>query len=125
MSVTTIPFAEGEARLDWLGLIEALARGHALPRAEIADTFLYPQPRHAAEPVGLDRRAGDGGEVGDDLSRQPRGGQAERERRREPLFRRGRDAVGDHRLPLVTKWKTAGDSLLAASRLARPDSEWC
>jgi ornithine cyclodeaminase/alanine dehydrogenase-like protein (mu-crystallin family) len=24
---------------------------------------------------------------------------------------------------LVTKWKTAGDSLLAASRLARPDSE--
>jgi hypothetical protein len=28
MSVETIPFAEGEARLDWLGLIEALARGH-------------------------------------------------------------------------------------------------
>jgi hypothetical protein len=32
MSVDIIPFAEGEAGLDWLGLIEALAQGHTRPR---------------------------------------------------------------------------------------------
>jgi len=31
---------EAEAHLDWLALTDALAAGHALPRAEVADTFL-------------------------------------------------------------------------------------
>ena len=44
MTPTIIPFTEGEALLDWLDLAEALARGHALPRAEIGDTFLYRDP---------------------------------------------------------------------------------
>ncbi|MGR3197597.1 MAG: ornithine cyclodeaminase, partial [Paracoccus sp. (in: a-proteobacteria)] len=33
--------AEAEARLDWIALTDALAAGHALPRATVADTFLY------------------------------------------------------------------------------------
>ena len=36
-----IPFDAGDALLDWIGLTDALAEGHNLPRAEIADTFLY------------------------------------------------------------------------------------
>ncbi|MDO5705860.1 MAG: ornithine cyclodeaminase, partial [Paracoccus sp. (in: a-proteobacteria)] len=32
---------EAESRLDWLALTDALAAGHARPRAEVADTFLY------------------------------------------------------------------------------------
>ena len=36
-----IPFDAGDALLDWIGLTDALAQGHNLPRAEIADTFLY------------------------------------------------------------------------------------
>ena len=36
-----IPFDAGEAVLDWIGLTDALAAGHTLPRAEIGDTFLY------------------------------------------------------------------------------------
>src|SRR5690606_8261088 len=32
---------EIEPRLDWLALTDALAQGHELPRAEIADSFLY------------------------------------------------------------------------------------
>ena len=43
-SIDIIPFAEGEARLDWLGLTDAMATGHLLPKAEIADTFLYRDP---------------------------------------------------------------------------------
>ena len=36
-----IPFDAGDALLDWIGLTDALAQGHNLPRTEIADTFLY------------------------------------------------------------------------------------
>lgn len=32
---------EAEHLLDWLALTDALTAGHTLPRAEIADTFLY------------------------------------------------------------------------------------
>ena len=39
MTIEIVPF-EAESRLDWLGLTDALAAGHALPRAEVADTFL-------------------------------------------------------------------------------------
>src|SRR5210317_899159 len=39
-----IPFEAGEAALDWFGLTDALAAGHDLPKAEIADTFLYRGP---------------------------------------------------------------------------------
>ena len=44
MSVPFIPFAAGEALLDWIGLTDALAAGHARPKAEIGDTFLYRDP---------------------------------------------------------------------------------
>jgi ornithine cyclodeaminase len=42
--MTTIPiidFEAGEASLNWLSFIEALAAGHELPKAELADNFLY------------------------------------------------------------------------------------
>ena len=39
--VPNISFAQGEAVLDWIGLTDALAAGHDLPKAEIGDTFLY------------------------------------------------------------------------------------
>lgn len=32
---------EAESRLDWLALTDAIEAGHSLPRAEIADSFLY------------------------------------------------------------------------------------
>ena len=32
---------EAEAYLSWDGLVQAMIAGHRLPRAEIADTFLY------------------------------------------------------------------------------------
>ena len=41
MSVPVIPFEAGETRLDWLALCDAFEAGHRLPRAEIADSFLY------------------------------------------------------------------------------------
>ena len=35
MSMTIIPFEEGEANLDWHGLCDAFEAGHKLPKAEM------------------------------------------------------------------------------------------
>jgi ornithine cyclodeaminase len=117
-----IPFAEGEAHLDWLRLTDALAEGHLGPKAEVADVFLY-----EGENTLLNRSAwiaGMGLAVkcatifpGNKDARKPMIDGAVN------LFS-GQDGVLEAILDfkLVTKWKTAGDSLLAARRLARPDS---
>ena len=41
MSIPIISFEDGEKLLDWKGFIAALAAGHKLPKAEVADSFLY------------------------------------------------------------------------------------
>ncbi|WP_341367843.1 ornithine cyclodeaminase [Yoonia sp. BS5-3] len=117
-----IPFAEGERHLDWLGLTDALAAGHDLPPAEVADVFLY-----EGDNTLLNRSAwipGMGLAVkcatifpGNRAQNEPAIGGAVN------LFsgqNGALEAIIDFHL--VTKWKTAGDSLLAARRLARPDS---
>ena len=40
MNIEIVP-AEAEKLLSWQGLTEAFVAGHALPRAEIGDLFLY------------------------------------------------------------------------------------
>ncbi len=113
---------EAEVFLSWPGIMAALEAGHRLPRAEIADLLLY----RGADTL-LDRAAWIDG-----LGSLVKVG----------LIHPGNPALG---LPsvngivtlyndktgvldalldfhLVTKWKTAGDSLLAASKLARKDS---
>ena len=113
---------EAEAHLNWITLTEALEAGHRLPRAEISDMFLY----RGADTL-LTRAAWiDGlGQLvkcatvfpgNKELAKPTVNGAV-------TLFsdRAGElEAVIDFHL--VTKWKTAGDSLLAARKLARPDS---
>jgi ornithine cyclodeaminase len=122
MSVPFVGFAEGEAGLDWLGLTDALAAGHRLPRAEIADTFLYRDPDTLLNRAAWIDGLGMAVKTATVFPRNPAKG--------KPvvggavaLFSDGDgtlEAMVDFHL--VTKWKTAGDSLLAARRLARPDS---
>ncbi len=114
---------EAEALMTWPGLLAAFEAGHKLAKAEIADLFLYRD-----RDVMLDRAAwitGLGslvkvatvvpGNTGlglptvngvvalfDDVTGLPKA------------------FVDFH---LVTKWKTAGDSLLAASKLARKNAK--
>ena len=94
-----IPFAEGEARLDWLRLTEALAAGHGLPRAEIGDTFLY----RGADTL-LTRSAWIDGlgiavKSATIFPGNPAQGKADGERRGQPLFRPRRHAGGGGRFP--------------------------
>jgi ornithine cyclodeaminase len=120
----TVPMigAEAEAHLDWIALSDSLAQGHARPRAKIADSFL----ERGADTL-LNRAAwidGLGLLVKSATVFPGNGAQG------VPAVNGGvslfDDATG--RLEavldfhLVTKWKTAADSLLAARRLARPDS---
>lgn len=120
---TIIPFAEGEAPLDWIGLTDALAAGHDLPRAEISDSFLY-----RGKDTLLQRQAWiDGMGIGVKSATVFPGNPTldlPTVHGAVTLFddAHGRlEALIDFHL--VTKWKTAGDSLLAARRLARPNSE--
>jgi len=117
-----IPFEEGQRALDWLALTDALAAGHAGPKADVADVFLY-----EGDNTLLNRSAwiaGLGLAVkcatifpGNKALGKPAIAGAVN------LFS-GKDGALEAILDfaLVTKWKTAGDSLLAARRLARPDS---
>ena len=118
-----IPFAAGEAELDWLGLTDAIAAGHDLPKAEITDGFLY-----RGDDTLLNRAAWiDGLGLAVKSATVFPGNAA----RGEPSINGGVALYADDTgvleaivdFHLVTKWKTAGDSLLAARRLARPDSE--
>lgn len=120
--IAMIPFEAGEALLDWQGLTDVLATGHSLPKAEIADTFLYRDKdtllNRAAWIDGLGI-AVKSATVFPDNPKQDR-----------PVVNGGVSLYADDTgqleaivdFHLVTKWKTAGDSLLAAQRLARPDS---
>ena len=113
---------EAEAHLTWPGLLAALEAGHRLPRAEIADLLLY-----RGRDTMLDRAAWIDGlgslvKVATICPGNPARGLAS-VNGAVNLFHDQTgmlDALVDFHL--VTKWKTAGDSLLAASKLARPDS---
>lgn len=119
---TPIIGPEAEPHLDWIALTDALAAGHALPRAEVVDTLLYRGndtllTRSAwIDGLGL---AIKGATVMPD---NPAAG-IPMVNGAVTLFddAHGRlEAIVDFHL--VTKWKTAGDSLLAARRLARPEA---
>ena len=122
MTATAISFKAGEANLDWLDLCDAIEAGHKLPRAEIGDTFLY-----RGQDTMLSRSAWIDGlglavKTAAVYPGNPSCG--------KPLIHGSvsvfsdtdgtLDAIIDFHL--VTKWKTAGDSLLAARKLARADS---
>ena len=111
-----------ESKLTWSGLLAALEAGHRKSKAEIKDMFLY----RGADTV-LNRAAWiDGiGQLVKVATVFPGNASAGLPtiNGAVTLFddRTGvlRALVDFH---LVTKWKTAGDSLLSAKRLARPES---
>jgi ornithine cyclodeaminase/alanine dehydrogenase-like protein (mu-crystallin family) len=122
MTPALIPFAEGEAKLEWLALTDALAAGHSLPRAEIGDTFLYRRAdtlltRSAwIDGLGLAVKAATVFPGNPAQDKPAINGGVQLFSDRDGTL----EAVIDFHL--VTRWKTAADSLLAARRLARPDA---
>ncbi|MES2813346.1 MAG: ornithine cyclodeaminase [Pseudomonadota bacterium] len=113
---------DAERFLDWQGLTQALEAGHRLPKAEIKDIFLYRR-----DDTLLDRAAWIDGlgslvKIGTIVP----GNAGRGVPTINGIVNLFDDVTGELTalidFHLVTKWKTAGDSLLSASRLARKDS---
>ncbi len=122
MTFPVISFDDGATGLDWLGLVAALDAGHQRPRAEIADSFLYrgsdTMLNRAAwiDGMGLAMKTATVFPGNADAGKPTIGGGV-------CLYADGDgtlEALVD--FALVTRWKTAGDSLKGALMLARPDS---
>lgn len=119
----TIIGPEIETRLDWIALTEALEAGHSLPRAVVADTFLTRRSDGLLTRSAWIDGMGLAVKAASVFPGNPRNGLAS-VNGAVNLFS---DADGTLEalvdFTVVTKWKTAGDSLLAASKLARKGSE--
>ena len=122
MSIPFIGFEEGEALLDWVSFADALAASHQLPKAEIGDTFLYRDPDTLLSRSAWIDGLGIAVKTANIFPRNPDAG--------KPMINGSvclysdldgtPEALVDFHL--VTKWKTAGDSLLGALRLANPQA---
>ncbi len=121
MTVKMIPFA-AEAQMSWAGITAAMEAGHRLPRADIADLLVY-----RGKDTMLDRAAWiDGLGALVKIGTIVPGNAARGKPTINGIVNLFDDETGELTalldFHLVTKWKTAGDSLLSASRLARKDS---
>lgn len=121
MSLQIIPFA-AEAHLTWPGLLGALEAGHRRPKPDIKDLFVY-----RGGDTLLDRATwidGIGALV--KVATVVPGNAARGKPTVNGVVTLFDDVTGEVTtlvdFHLVTKWKTAGDSLLSASRLARKDA---
>ncbi|TNC62464.1 ornithine cyclodeaminase family protein [Rubellimicrobium roseum] len=122
MTIDIVSFEEGEAALDWLSVARAIEEGHRRGRPVMEDVIL----RHGPDTL-LNRSAWIGGLgitvkaatvfPGNAAHGKPTIGGAVNLMSAEDGTL---EAVIDFHL--VTKWKTAADSLLGALKLARPDS---
>lgn len=122
MTPDIIPF-DADQLLDWRALTDALLDGHKQPKAEIGDTFLY-----RGKDTMLTRSAWIDG-LG--LAVKTANIMPDNPGRGEPMIHGAVNLYDDKTglleaivdFHLVTKWKTAGDSVLGARLLARPDSK--
>ncbi|PTX57808.1 ornithine cyclodeaminase [Litoreibacter ponti] len=123
MTVQIIDFDAGNEILSWSGLLDAFAKGHQLPKAEIGDTFLYRDPDTMLSRSAWIDGLGVAVKTATIFPGNVQSG-APAINGSVSLFSDddgSLEAMLDFHL--ITKWKTAGDSLYAASLLANPDAE--
>ena len=122
MTLTIVPH-EAEKLLTWAGLLDAIEGGHRLPKPDIKDLFVY----RGADTI-LDRATWiDGLGALVKVATVVPGNTA----RGLPTIHGAVTLYDDTTgaltalvdFHLVTKWKTAGDSLFSARRLARKDAK--
>jgi len=122
VSQTIISYEAGHRRVDWPGAIAALREGHRARGAEVADLFLGPPSATLLNRAAYLPGIGYGVKAVTVVDANPARGLDTVQGAMlmfDPEDGRLR-AVIDSRL--VTEFKTAGDSVLGAQLLARPDS---
>jgi ornithine cyclodeaminase len=113
---------EAEAHLDWTALTEALIAGHRLPRARIGDVLLSRGHDALLSRAAWIDGMGSAVKTATVMPDNPGRG-LPRVNGAMALFDDTTGALSAMvDFHLVTRWKTAGDSLLSARLLARPDS---
>ncbi len=117
-----IGYHEAEPLLDWKKVAAALHAGHKLPRAQIRDLILQRGTDTVLNRLAWIDGLGCAVKTATIFPENQRSGKKS-VNGAMTLFS---DATGEPEavvdFHLVTKWKTAGDSILAAQHLARPDS---
>lgn len=122
MTIDVVSYQEGEAVLDWLSVARAIEAGHRMGRPILEDVIL----RRGGDTL-LNRSAWiDGLGIAVKAATVFPGNAAQG----KPTIGGAVSLMSDEDgaleaildFALVTKWKTAGDSLLGSLRLARPDS---
>jgi ornithine cyclodeaminase len=122
MTAAIIGFEDGEKVMDWAGLTDAFVDGHTRAKAEIGDTFLYRDKdtllsRSAwISDMGLAVKSATVFPGNADKGLSNINGAVSLFDDETGVL----EAIIDFHL--VTKWKTAGDSLLSAKKLARSDT---
>ncbi len=123
MTTEVIPFDVADPLLNWAALTDALVAGHSLARAGIKDSLLYRDTDTVLSRTAWVDGLGIAVKVATIFPGNPA--------LDKPTINGAVNLYGDHDgvleaiidFHLVTKWKTASDSLLAAKLLARPDSD--
>ncbi len=120
MTIEIVP-KDAEALLSWAGLTDALEAGHRLPRADIRDVLLRNGPNALLNRTAWINGMGQLVKVATLFP-----GNAPAKPTINGAVTLYSDTTGELTaivdFHLVTKWKTAGDSLLAAKRLARKNA---
>ncbi|WP_136685050.1 ornithine cyclodeaminase family protein [Falsirhodobacter xinxiangensis] len=122
MGPKMIGYEDVAGRLDWHGAVASLRQGHLRPKAQVGDLFLGPSDRTLLNRSAYIEGLGFGVKAVTIYDANPQKGL--------PSIQGGMlvyDADNGHLTavidaPLVTEYKTAGDSVLGAQILARPDS---
>lgn len=123
MKLTTITYDSAIDHVSWSGAIDALRAGHKMPKAQVNDLFLGPPDATLLDRAAFIEGIGYGVKAVTVFDANPskgldtvQGAMLVFEPENGSL-----SAVIDSRL--VTELKTAGDSVLGAQLLARPDSK--
>lgn len=113
---------DAAGRLDWNGAVRALRAGHALPRAEIRDTFLGPPEATMMTRSAFIEGLGYGAKPFTVVDANAARGLPTVQGAMLVFDKDDGHLRAVVESGLVTGWKTTADSVLGASLLARPDS---
>ncbi|MEM9716044.1 MAG: ornithine cyclodeaminase [Pseudomonadota bacterium] len=123
MTIPFISLKDMDRRLNWGEITTAIAEGHKLPKADVKDSFVYRGGDTLLTRDAWIDGLGIAVKAATVFPENPSKGESSIN---GGVMLLDNDtgilkAVIDFHL--ITKWKTAGDSLLAAKTLARPDSD--
>lgn len=123
MHAIQIGFADADHLLDWPGLAERLGSYHSLPKAQIRDMLVRQGGNTILSRLAWIDGLGCGVKTATIFPGNSDAGKPTVNGAMLVFGAEHGEAEAFVDFHLVTKWKTAGDSLLAAKHLARPDAE--